>query len=74
MLRAPVEWLAWIASSFFLAMTVKRRNVVLTPHLAGVHQGECRRMGELMVEELRCYVEGRSLKWAVTKEAFARMA
>ena len=49
-------------------------NVVLTPHVAGVYQGECRRMGEYMVEELRRYVEGRPLKWAVTKEALLRMA
>ena len=49
-------------------------NVVLTPHLAGVHQSECRRMGELMVEELRRFVENQSLEWVVTKETFAAMA
>ena len=49
-------------------------NVVLTPHVAGVYQGECRRMGEMMVEELRRYLEGRPLKWAVTQEDLLRMA
>lgn len=49
-------------------------NVVLTPHLAGVHQSECRRMGELMVEELRRFVENQPLEWAVTKETLAAMA
>jgi phosphoglycerate dehydrogenase-like enzyme len=49
-------------------------NVVLTPHLAGVHQAECRRMGALMAEELRRYVENQPLQWAVTKETLAAMA
>ncbi len=49
-------------------------NIVLTPHLAGVHQSECRRMGDLMVEELRRHVENVPLKWAVSKETLAGMA
>ena len=43
-------------------------NVVLTPHLAGSAGGECRRLGECMVEELRRYVRGEPLRWAVPNE------
>lgn len=49
-------------------------NVVVTPHVAGVYQSECRRMGEMMLVELRRYLEGRPLKWAVTREDLLRMA
>ncbi len=34
-------------------------NVVLTPHIAGAVGGECRRMGELVLEELRLYLAGK---------------
>jgi phosphoglycerate dehydrogenase-like enzyme len=43
-------------------------NVVMTPHLAGSAGGECRRMGQCMVEELERYVAGKPLKWAVTPD------
>lgn len=49
-------------------------NVVLTPHIAGVYQDECRRMGELIIEELRRYVANEPLQWAVTKESLKGMA
>jgi phosphoglycerate dehydrogenase-like enzyme len=43
-------------------------NVVLTPHIAGSAGAECRRLGQYMVEELRRYVRGEPLQWAVTRE------
>lgn len=43
-------------------------NVVLTPHIAGSMDGECRRMGRFMVEELERYVAGQPLKWEITPE------
>lgn len=39
-------------------------NVVLTPHIAGSAGGECRRMGDFLVEELERFVTGQPLKWA----------
>ncbi len=49
-------------------------NVVLTPHIAGSLDAECRRMGRLMVEELRRYVAGNPLAWAITQDRAAVMA
>jgi phosphoglycerate dehydrogenase-like enzyme len=43
-------------------------NVVLTPHIAGSRDNECRRMGRAMVDELNRYLAGEPLKWAVTPE------
>jgi phosphoglycerate dehydrogenase-like enzyme len=37
-------------------------NVVLTPHIAGSLGSECRRMGRLVVDELRRYVAGEPLE------------
>jgi phosphoglycerate dehydrogenase-like enzyme len=37
-------------------------NVVLRPHIAGSLGSECRRMGRLVVDELRRYVAGESLE------------
>lgn len=44
-------------------------NVFLTPHVAGSTGGECARMGRYMVEELRLYIAGEPLKWAVSRQA-----
>ena len=49
-------------------------NVVLTPHIAGSQGGECRRMGRLIVEELRRYVAGEPLEHEITRERAAVMA
>jgi phosphoglycerate dehydrogenase-like enzyme len=49
-------------------------NVVLTPHIAGSQGGECRRMGRLVVEELRRYVAGEPLQHEITRERAAVMA
>jgi phosphoglycerate dehydrogenase-like enzyme len=44
-------------------------NVILTPHIAGSMNGECHRMGRYMVEDLRRFVDGKPLRWQVTREA-----
>ncbi len=49
-------------------------NVVLTPHIAGSMGPECRRMGHYMVEELKLYLDGQSLKHEITREMAATMA
>ncbi|MDI9546396.1 MAG: hydroxyacid dehydrogenase [Chloroflexota bacterium] len=49
-------------------------NVVLTPHIAGSMNNECRRMGRIVVDELRRFVAGEPLRWSVTREQSARMA
>jgi phosphoglycerate dehydrogenase-like enzyme len=49
-------------------------NVVVTPHVAGVYQSECRRMGEMMLAELCRYLKDQPLKWVVTREDLLRMA
>jgi phosphoglycerate dehydrogenase-like enzyme len=49
-------------------------NVVLTPHIAGSLGNECRRMGRLVVDELRRYVAGEPLKHEITRERAALIA
>lgn len=49
-------------------------NVFLTPHIAGSVAGECGRMGQFMVDELRRFQKGEPLKFQITKSAFQRMA
>ncbi|MBI1295977.1 glycerate dehydrogenase [bacterium] len=49
-------------------------NVVLTPHIAGSLDNECRRMGRLAVEDLRKFVNGEGLTWAISREQAAIMA
>jgi phosphoglycerate dehydrogenase-like enzyme len=49
-------------------------NVILTPHIAGSVNGECRRMGRLMVEELKRYLNGEPLRYGLTRERVAIMA
>jgi phosphoglycerate dehydrogenase-like enzyme len=41
-------------------------NVVLTPHIAGSVANECRRMGLLMLEELKRFLDGKPLRFQVT--------
>lgn len=43
-------------------------NVVLTPHIAGVMDDECRRMGQAMVDELRRYLAGEVMEYEITEE------
>lgn len=49
-------------------------NVMLTPHISGAMDTECRRLGALVLEELDRYLAGRPLRWAVTREQLQSMA
>jgi len=49
-------------------------NLILTPHIAGSHDGELRRLGRYMVEELERFVRGQELRWRITRELSARLA
>jgi phosphoglycerate dehydrogenase-like enzyme len=49
-------------------------NVILTPHIAGAMDRECRRMGGVMVEELQRYLNGELLLYRITPERLATMA
>ena len=49
-------------------------NVVLTPHLAGSRELECRRMGKIIVEELQRWLNNEPLQWAISQEQVAIMA
>ena len=49
-------------------------NVVLTPHIAGSVGPECRRMGQIMVDELRRFLAGDPLKYGISREKAAVMA
>ncbi len=49
-------------------------NIVLTPHIAGSHAGELRRLGRYMVEELQRYLLGEPLRWQITREISSRLA
>lgn len=42
-------------------------NVLLTPHIAGCLGPECRRMGQLMVDELDRYLAGQPLHYELTR-------
>jgi len=46
-------------------------NVVLTPHIAGACGRECRRLGQMIVDEVRRYLRGEVLKGEVTHEQVA---
>lgn len=43
-------------------------NVVLTPHIAGAMDDECRRMGQTMVEELWLYLAGEVMEYEITED------
>jgi phosphoglycerate dehydrogenase-like enzyme len=49
-------------------------NVVLTSHIAGSMDAECRRMGQYIISELRRYLAGEPLYWAITRERAQIMA
>jgi phosphoglycerate dehydrogenase-like enzyme len=49
-------------------------NVILTPHIAGSLDKECQRMGQIVVEELRRFLAGESLRWAISQQQAAIMA
>jgi phosphoglycerate dehydrogenase-like enzyme len=52
----------------------KLPNVFLTPHMAGSLGGECHRLGELVVGELRRFAAGIPLEWQITRAQFETMA
>jgi phosphoglycerate dehydrogenase-like enzyme len=43
-------------------------NIVLTPHIAGAFNGECRRLGEMMVTELRRFLDGKALQHEIREQ------
>jgi len=47
-------------------------NVMVTPHIAGAMGGECRRMGQYMIEELDRYLAAKPLRWEITPELASR--
>lgn len=49
-------------------------NIIITPHIAGCMGPECNRMGRYMTDELERYVNGKSLKWQITRERFNILA
>lgn len=49
-------------------------NVLLTPHIAGSMFTECRRMGQYMIDELKCYLAGEPLQWSISRERAKIMA
>lgn len=42
-------------------------NVIVTPHLAGSLGPECRRMGQMMIDEIERYLDGRPLQGEVER-------
>lgn len=49
-------------------------NIILTPHIAGSMDNECRRMGRLMIDEFDRWTRGDSMQWAISKEKAALLA
>jgi len=49
-------------------------NVVLTPHIAGPMDGECRRMGQAMIGELKRFLAGDKLQWGISHEMSKKLA
>lgn len=49
-------------------------NVILTPHIAGSRDRECRRMGRLMIEEFDRWKRGEKLQWAISEEKSLTLA
>lgn len=49
-------------------------NVILTPHIAGSMQNECRRMGRVVVDELNRFLRQEPLRFSISRERAAVMA
>lgn len=49
-------------------------NVILTPHIAGSLDQECQRMGQIVVDELKRFLAGEPLQWAISQQQAAVMA
>lgn len=67
------SWGAPLMDEAFLAHAPHLR-VTLTPHIAGSLGMERRRLGELMLAELRRFVVGEPLQHAITRERACLMA
>jgi phosphoglycerate dehydrogenase-like enzyme len=53
---------------------MKLPNVIISPHIAGSMDGECQRNGQYVVDELKRYLAGEPLRFAITREKSAMMA
>lgn len=53
---------------------MKLPNAIISPHIAGSMDGECQRNGQYVVEELKRYLSGKPLLFAITREKAAIMA
>lgn len=49
-------------------------NVIMTPHIAGSMTNECRRMGQMMVDELQHFLADEPLRWSISRERAAILA
>jgi len=49
-------------------------NIYLTPHIAGSFRMECRRMGQLAINEARCWLNNEPLRHRVSPEMLKTMA
>lgn len=49
-------------------------NVVITPHIAGSMDRECQRNGQYVVDELKRYLAGKPLRFAISQKRAAIMA
>jgi len=49
-------------------------NVLITPHVAGSMDHECRRMGREMLAEFDRWKHGKPMRWALTETQMVRMA
>jgi phosphoglycerate dehydrogenase-like enzyme len=49
-------------------------NVILTPHIAGSMNNECRRMAQYMIDECQRYINGEPLIYRVTQKMMENMA
>lgn len=49
-------------------------NCLLTPHIAGSMDAECRRLGQYAVDEMKRFLQGEPLQWQITREMNERMA
>ncbi len=49
-------------------------NVILTPHIAGSMDNECRRMGRVVVDELGRFIKGEAMRFSITRSQADTMA
>jgi phosphoglycerate dehydrogenase-like enzyme len=49
-------------------------NVLLTPHIAGSMENECRRMGQYAINDCRNWLENKPMAYHIDKKTFERMA